>query len=251
MNTLIQSDAVAALGTLTEFIEENGEVQTTVWDPPYNIGFNYDNPNFGDSWSEDEYYNWLADIAYRIWERTAEGGSFFFIHYAEQSAKFLNKIQSMFEGRVWPLHQWLTWVYPSNFGHSKRRFTTASRAVLWFSKGEPFFDPQGVTQPYKNPNDKRIKALIESGRTGTTHYDWLPVNLVKNVSSEKRYVNQIPEALLEILILNTTRPDDLVLDPTCGSGSTLRVASKYGRRGWGADISPVAAECWDDLKEVE
>src|SRR5262249_1158681 len=48
---------------------------------------------------------------------------------------------------------------------------------------------------------------------------------------------QMPERLLERIIRCCSNPDDLVLDPFAGSGSTLIVAKKLGRRWVGYDLS--------------
>ena len=91
-------------------------------------------------------------------------------------------------------------MYPSNIGHSKKKFTTAHRSILWLVKDNPKIYMDRVTQPYKNPTDKRVKKLIESGRKGTHLYNWWEINLVKNVSKDKKhYVNQIPNEVLKRL----------------------------------------------------
>jgi site-specific DNA-methyltransferase (adenine-specific) len=54
------------------------------------------------------------------------------------------------------------------------------------------------------------------------------------------YPTQKPEALLERLILATTNPGDFVLDPFCGSGTTLAVCQRLGRSVVGIDSSDVA-----------
>ena len=122
----------------------------------------------------------------------------------------------------WNIHQWISWVYPSNIGHSKRKFTTAHRTILWLVKDNPKVNIDAVTQPYKNPTDKRVRELIKSGKKGTHLYDWWEINLVKNVSKDKKqYVNQIPSEVLKRLILTTTDSKDKVLDPACGAGGFL------------------------------
>ncbi len=57
---------------------------------------------------------------------------------------------------------------------------------------------------------------------------------------DKRYIVQSPERTIERCILMTTDPGDLVLDPTCGSGTTAYVAEKWGRRWITIDTSRVA-----------
>ena len=56
----------------------------------------------------------------------------------------------------------------------------------------------------------------------------------------KRYIVQSPETTIERCILMTTDPGDLVLDPTCGSGTTAAMSEKWGRRWITIDTSRVA-----------
>jgi adenine-specific DNA-methyltransferase len=57
---------------------------------------------------------------------------------------------------------------------------------------------------------------------------------------ENYYVVQTPTNIIERCILMTTDPGDLVLDPTCGSGTTAYVAEEWGRRWITCDTSRVA-----------
>ena len=58
--------------------------------------------------------------------------------------------------------------------------------------------------------------------------------------SEKLYVVQTATKVVERCVLMTTDPGDLVLDPTCGSGTTAYVAEQWGRRWITIDTSRVA-----------
>jgi len=60
------------------------------------------------------------------------------------------------------------------------------------------------------------------------------------LGSEKVYVVQTGSKVIERCILMTTDPGDLVLDPTCGSGTTAYVAEQWGRRWITVDTSRVA-----------
>lgn len=57
---------------------------------------------------------------------------------------------------------------------------------------------------------------------------------------DKVYVVQTSQKIVERCMLMTTDPGDLVLDPTCGSGTTASVAEKWGRRWITCDTSRVA-----------
>tara|TARA_R100001163_G_C5056926_1_gene193418 strand:- start:226 stop:948 length:723 start_codon:yes stop_codon:yes gene_type:complete len=235
-NQLYNLDAKTALLTFPPV----KPVQTWVWDPPYNIQFKYE--GFDDN--NPNYDEWVEETARLMFNNTNEGGSMFFIHYPIDCARLLPHLMKA----GWNMHQWITWVYPANFGHSKKRFTKASRTILWLSKSEPYFDSKATVQPYKNPNDKRIKKLIEEGAKGTAHYDWWEINLCKNTSSDYRgYANQIPYALIERCILHTSKQGDTIGDPCGGSGSTYRVAIDWGRGVYGCDLSLEAFKLWDDL----
>jgi adenine-specific DNA-methyltransferase len=59
-------------------------------------------------------------------------------------------------------------------------------------------------------------------------------------TDEKTYVVQTNTKVIERCILMTTDPGDLVLDPTCGSGTTAYVAEQWGRRWITIDTSRVA-----------
>lgn len=47
-----------------------------------------------------------------------------------------------------------------------------------------------------------------------------------------------PESLVEPFVLSFCPPDGTVLDPFCGSGTTLAVAAKHGRKFMGCDLRP-------------
>src|SRR5690606_20109751 len=58
--------------------------------------------------------------------------------------------------------------------------------------------------------------------------------------ADKIYVVETNAKVIERCLLMTTDPGDLVLDPTCGSGTTAYVAEKWGRRWITCDTSRVA-----------
>ena len=64
--------------------------------------------------------------------------------------------------------------------------------------------------------------------------------LTGSFTEQKLYVVQTAEKLIQRCILMTTDPGDLVLDPTCGSGTTAYVAEQWGRRWITIDTSRVA-----------
>lgn len=60
------------------------------------------------------------------------------------------------------------------------------------------------------------------------------------VGTELKYVVQTSDQVIQRCILMTTDPGDLVLDPTCGSGTTAYISEQWGRRWISVDTSRVA-----------
>ena len=69
---------------------------------------------------------------------------------------------------------------------------------------------------------------------------WDDIGGVQSRADPKVYVVQTPTTAIARCILMTTDPGDLVLDPTCGSGTTAYVAEQWGRRWITIDTSRVA-----------
>jgi adenine-specific DNA-methyltransferase len=64
--------------------------------------------------------------------------------------------------------------------------------------------------------------------------------VIAGFASDKRYVVETSNKVIARCLLMTTDPGDLVLDPTCGSGTTAFVAEQWGRRWVTCDTSRVA-----------
>tara|TARA_B100000614_G_C14477335_1_gene465180 strand:- start:279 stop:998 length:720 start_codon:yes stop_codon:yes gene_type:complete len=232
-------------GTITDSdCQPSNPIKLFLTDPPYNIGHDYGPVD--DNRPENEYHEMLEEVFDTCYDLADDNSSLVIIHYPEALAKMWPILT-----KKWRFHQWITWVYPSNIGHSKSKWTNASRAILWLVKGNPDFYGDRVTQPYKNPTDKRIKKLIESGKTGTNLYNWWEINMCKNVSRDKKdYANQIPEELLRRVILCTTNEEDWVADPFAGTFSTCSTAISLDRNAWGCDLNPRVA-AWIPTQEED
>jgi modification methylase len=131
-----------------------------------------------------------------------------------------------------------------------RRFTNAHETLIWASRDE---NARGYTFNYE--------ALKAGNDDVQVRSDWtLPLctgdERIKDGNGKKLHPTQKPEALLARVILSSSRPDDLVLDPFCGTGTTGAVAKRLGRRFVGlereqsyaaaarkrlASVSPLAA----------
>src|SRR5262249_51493762 len=105
-----------------------------------------------------------------------------------------------------------------------RRFTNAHETLIWAAHG-----PESKNYTF---NYEALKA----GNDGVQmRSDWTIAlctgeERLKDRSGKKLHPTQKPQALLARIILASSRPDDLILDPFCGSGTTCAVAKRLGRR---------------------
>src|SRR6202140_1662604 len=105
-----------------------------------------------------------------------------------------------------------------------RRFTNAHETLIWASR-------DAAARQYTF-NYEALKAGNEDIQVRS---DWTIAlctgeERLKGADKKKLHPTQKPEALLARVILSASRPDDLVLDPFCGTGTTGAVAKRLGRR---------------------
>jgi len=117
-----------------------------------------------------------------------------------------------------------------------RRFTNAHETMIWAARNA---GAKGYTFNYE--------ALKAGNEDIQVRSDWtLPLctgeERLKDNGGRKLHPTQKPEALLARVILSASRPDDLVLDPFVGSGTTGAVAKRLGRRFVGFERDATYAE---------
>lgn len=196
-----------------------------VTDPPFNIGYHY--KGYKDRLKTEQYLEQVGDIL--------SLAPSVLIHYPEDVVRLSMQINKV-PNRI------VSWVYNSN---TKRQH----RDIAFYG-----FDPDfsKVKQPYKNPNDKRIKALIANGSQGTNIYDWWNINQIKNVSKEKTiHPCQMPLEVMDRIIKLLPQGVN-VIDPYCGSGTTGIACVNNNIDFIGIDIVPEYAKLAEErIREVE
>lgn len=192
-----------------EGMKELPHIDMIVTDPPCNIKFKYG--TYKDDMAEQEYIDMISKL--RTYPLAI-------IHYPEETMRYFVPALGVPE-------EVIVWAYNSNIPRQSRLINFYNCKV----------DFNAVKQPYKNPNDKRIKQRIANGSTGTRSYDWFSdIQLVKNVSKEKNHPCPVPVELMERIIKMTTKEGDTVLDPFIGSGTTAIACLNTNRNFIGFEI---------------
>lgn len=113
------------------------------------------------------------------------------------------------------------------------RFTNAHETLIWAQKikGNKYTFNYQAMKTINQTGPDQIGLQMRS--------DWrLPLCTGKErlkINGEKAHPTQKPEALLERVIIASTNPGDLILDPFLGSGTTGAVAKKLGRHWIGIE----------------
>lgn len=207
--SVICGDARNETAKAVERMRADGFDPVIVTDPPFNIGYKY--ISYNDRMKDTSYWQMLCEIRH-----LCEGAVF--INYPESLHRMSIELGEEPE-RV------ISWVYASNTGRQHRD-------VAYYGV-KP--DLKRVKQPYKNMDDKRIKELYKRTGGGRS-YDWINENQVKNVSKEKTaHPCQMPLKVMELVV--GILPDGVgVIDPFCGSGTTLLACRKRGIPAIGIDM---------------
>ena len=215
---LFNGDCLDVMHSQTFLDLIKGKRAIIVTDPPFNVGYHYN--SYDDSLEEDEYYELLEEVFLNY--------PFVVIHYPESIYKISFQV-GRFPDKV------VSWVYNSN--------TAKQHRDIAFFGIIPNFEQ--VRQPYKNPNDKRIKERIETGSGGGRLYDWWEINQVKNVSKkENSHPCVMPQEVMNNIIGILPKSDDLiVIDPFMGSGTTGIRCGKY-------DVDFIGIEMDDEYFEI-
>ena len=105
--------------------------------------------------------------------------------------------------------------------------------------------PDGIKRAVKasriqsTTNSIQFRSFIEDFPISITHNLWTDT-ITGSFNEDKVYVVQTNPRIIERCMLMTTDPGDLVLDPTCGSGTTSVVSERWGRRWITCDTSRIA-----------
>jgi DNA modification methylase len=142
------------------------------------------------------------------------------------------------------------------FHHSKERWKRDFDLILFYSKSPETwtFNHDAVLDGYQERTEIRFDKVDEAGRRykivkgrriyyqgGVTPSSvWRLSNLQRNAVEALGYPTQKTEALLTKILTASSKPGDLVADFFCGSGTTLAVAEKLGRRWIGCDVGRFA-----------
>ncbi len=227
-------------------------VDMIYFDPPFFSNKQYpirtdlqQTSGFDDRWqSIDHYLQWLKDRTielYRILKPT--GTAYLHCDWHANAYIRVQILDPLFGQKNF--RNELIWHYETG-GIPQRDFARKHDTIFRYTKSQDFyFNPQAVQEL----RSKEVLRRIATGQKSATRSkgQWRhPSDVIQipalNAMAKERvaYPTQKPEYLLAHLLLASTKPNDLVLDPAIGSGTTLVAAHKLQRLYIGIDQNPTA-----------
>ena len=227
LNSIIKGNCVSAMEKLPE-----NSVDVIFADPPYNLQLEGDlhRPDqskvdaVDDAW--DQFSSFEAyDNFTRAWLLAARrvlkpNGTIWVIGSYHNIFRVGNILQNL---NYWILND-IIWRKSNPMPNFRgRRFTNAHETMIWASQSQKAKKYTFNYEAMKMANDE---VQMRS--------DWLfPIcnggERLKDENGKKAHPTQKPESLLHRVIMSSTKPGDIILDPFFGSGTTGAVAKRLGR----------------------
>jgi len=250
VDRIINGDCITGMDALPE-----GCADLIFADPPFNIGYKYD--VYDDRKAADEYLNWSKNWGQAV-HRVLKASGAFWLAIGDD---FAAELKTLFQRELgFRCRNWVVWYY--TFGvHCQYKFTRSHTHLLYFVK-----DPQKFTFNSEQIRVPSARQLVYAdgradarGRLPDDTWILRPQDIPESFLSEEDvwyfprvcgtfkeragwHGCQMPEQLLGRITKSCSRPGELVIDPFGGSGTTLVVAKKLGRRYLGFELSENYAE---------
>ena len=226
LNTIVAGDCIEVMNSLPE-----ASVDLIFADPPYNLQLkgqlhrpdNSEVDAVDDHW--DQFDSFAAyDKFTRDWLKAARrllkpNGAIWVIGSYHNIFRVGSALQDQ---GYWILND-VVWRKSNPMPNFRgKRFTNAHETMIWASKAE------GAKYTF---NYEALKSLNEGVQMRS---DWvLPIcnggERLKDANGDKAHPTQKPESLLHRVLIGSTNPGDVVLDPFFGTGTTGAVAKMLGR----------------------
>jgi site-specific DNA-methyltransferase (adenine-specific) len=229
LNQIIQGDCLEVMQSIP-----SNSVDITFADPPFNLKKKYN--GYKDDQKNDAYLAWCRQWISEMVRITKSTGSIF-VHnipkWLTYYATFLNEMAYF--------KHWIAWDAPS--GPMGKSLQPSHYGILYYVKnpGENKF--YEVRYPHKRCRKCGYLLKDYGGKKDALHPfgplvsdSWTDIHRIQHNKYRDEHPCQLPVHLLERLVLMSTDPNDIVLDPFIGTGTSTIAAKRLGRGFIGIDI---------------
>lgn len=200
---------------------------------------------YSDTWKDGtkSYLEMLTPRLMLMRELLSEQGSIY-VHCDWHCGHYIKILLDCIFGRE-NFRNEIVWYY-KNASRGKYKFANAHDTIFWYVKtGLAIFNANDILVNFESSmTEWRYTKGGQAGKEkplGKIPDDVIELPSLNAMATERlNYLTQKPEALLERIIKASSNPDSIVADFFCGSGTTLAVAHKLGRRFIGSDLGKPA-----------
>ena len=228
---VIEGDCLEVLAGLPE-----GQVDLVYADPPFATGSirrgrrsGEGSLGYEDRWGSMEAYLDFLEPRLRAMHRVLAPDGAILVHVDWRTS---HRVRCLLDDVFGPERfvNHLVWHYGLG-GSAADRFARKHDDIYYYARGSTrWFDP-----PMVPATSRRLQGRMKKAS------DVLDVPSINNMATERTgWPDQKPLALLDLLVRACCPPEGRVLDPFCGSGTTLEAALRSGRHAVGVDRHPDA-----------
>jgi site-specific DNA-methyltransferase (adenine-specific) len=232
-------------GNCLEFLKGKLEqyFDLTFLDPPFNQGKDYEGHD--DNMEANEYWKWMKEICYYIFQYTAEGGCIYFMQREKNTQYVLEALSAT----GWQFQNLIIWKKKSSAVPQNNRFGKQYQVIAFATKGNPprvfnklrIDPPLLVTEKYARENGMYVTDVWDDIRELTSGY-FAGDEPLRVEDGSRLHKQQTPVQLLARIILSSSKVGDLIFDPFAGTATTLVVAKQLLRNSIGIELNPLNIE---------
>lgn len=219
------------------------KIHLSFLDPPFNQDKAYN--AWDDNLPPDEYWDWMCDICAKVYDLTSNGGSIYFMQ-REKNTEFVLRCLG---DAGWTFQNLIIWKKKTSAVPGMRRFGKHYQIIAFATKGKTprvfnrlrIDPPLPVGYKHERENGMYVTDVWDDIRELTSGY-YAGDEALRDAQGNRLHKQQTPIQLLLRIILSSTYPGDVVLDPFAGSGTALVVSEQLGRKPIGIEIDSTNIE---------
>lgn len=225
-----------AVEALTEYVPD-GTIDLIFADPPYNIGKDFNGRK--DRWESDEaYLSWCYEWLDLCIKKLKPNGSFYVMTATQNMPYFDIYLRK----RLYILSR-IVWSYDSSGVQARKYFGSLYEPILFCVKNKQkyTFNADDILVEARTGAKRR---LIDYRKPKPTMYNtkkvpgnvWSIPRVRYRMAEYEKHPTQKPIALLERIVMASSNPGEIILDPFSGTFTTSYVAQTLGRDSVGIEI---------------
>lgn len=232
----------------------NNSIDLLFIDPPYNLTKNFNNTTKFKKGSVEQYNEYIESFLSILAPKVKETGSIYICGDWHSSTSI-----HLIGAKYFSLQNRITWEREKGRG-AKRNWKNNTEDIWFFTVNDDYtFNiddvkmKRKVIAPYKENGKPKDWDETEDGNFRLTH----PSNIWNDLTvpywsmpENTDHPTQKPEKLLAKIILASSKPGEVILDPFVGAGTTSVVAKKLGRKFIGIEIDEYYAALTEKRLEI-